>query len=605
MGKYISKRLKNQKLRLERLKNAKSIHNTIPTSTEHVTTTIEKKLKLARAQLNSTSTSTTQPTIEDEFASPDIPYESVNIIVSIGMILNLINKLRCPSCDCVGKMSEKITQRRGLVYNIKFSCICSFEMSFTNSTQLVHPTTKRMDELNMMACVAANIVGIKRTGMTTILGMLNILPPVQIENWNKYQKIYSDALDVVKDESLGRAADEAAEQSSEPADHEGVTNIKVSIDGTWLTRRGHSSLHGIATVCSTSDPSKVLDFECLSRYCTTCSGLLGIKEHSPELYQQLLTQHIASGCEANHSGSSGGMEAAGMVKVFRRSEAKHLLRYATYVADGDANNERALIDAQPYGNMPIQRLQCINHFSKRMRTALETIKNKYKGEKLEDGLPIGGRKGRLTDDKIHQLTVSYGSAIRSHVNDLESMKVACWTTFYHYNSTRENPNYESCDPSKCHICKHKSFDSSKHSIASAVMNVIRPVYEKMCSDETLSKVVDGGTTNPNESYHSYIWSLCPKTQFHSAKYVRDAASLAAVLYNDGYQLSFTKLLQQCGVQSTIPACVRMLQLIDNQRLKEYKIKTKATRQKARQRRILTEQRLNQKEKYTYTTGAFD
>ncbi|CAF4221088.1 unnamed protein product, partial [Adineta steineri] len=31
----------------------------------------------------------------------------------------------------------------------------------------------------MMACVAANIVGIKRTGMTTILGMLNILPPVQ------------------------------------------------------------------------------------------------------------------------------------------------------------------------------------------------------------------------------------------------------------------------------------------------------------------------------------------------------------------------------------------------------------------------------------------
>ncbi|CAF1098023.1 unnamed protein product [Adineta steineri] len=605
MGKYISKRLKNQKLRLERLKNAKSIHNTIPTSTEHVTTTIEKKLKLARAQLNSTSTSTTQSTIEDEFSSPDIPYESVNIIVSIGMILNLVNKLRCPSCDCVGKMSEKITQRRGLVYNIKFSCICSFEMSFTNSTQLVHPTTKRMDELNMMACVAANIVGIKRTGMTTILGMLNILPPVQIENWNKYQKIYSDALDVVKDESLGRAADEAAEQSSEPADHEGVTNIKVSIDGTWLTRRGHSSLHGIATVCTTSDPSKVLDFECLSRYCTTCSGLLGIKEHSPEMYQQLLTQHIASGCEANHSGSSGGMEAAGMVKVFRRSEAKHLLRYTTYVADGDANNERALIDAQPYGNMPIQRLQCINHFSKRMRTALETIKNKYKGEKLEDGLPIGGRKGRLTDDKIHQLTVSYGSAIRSHVNDLESMKVACWTTFYHYNSTRENPNYESCDPSKCHICKHKSFDSSKHSIASAVMNVIRPVYEKMCSEETLSKVVDGGTTNPNESYHSYIWSLCPKTQFHSAKYVRDAASLAAILYNDGYQLSFTKLLQQCGVQSTIPACVRMLQLIDNQRLKDYKLKTKATRQKARQRRILTEQRLNQKEKYTYTTGAFD
>jgi len=61
-----------------------------------------------------------------------------------------------------------------------------------------------------------------------------------------------------------------------------------------------------------------------------------------------------------------------------------------------------------------------------MRTALETLKKEYKGKKLGDNKPIGGRNGRLTDDKIHQLTVYYGSAIRSHVNDLESMKVACW-----------------------------------------------------------------------------------------------------------------------------------------------------------------------------------
>ncbi len=121
------------------------------------------------------------------------------------MILNLINKLSCPLCYRVGKMSQKVTQRRGLLYHITFSCTCSFETTFTNSTQLVHSATARMDELNMMACVAANVAGIKRTGMTTILGILNILPPVQIENWKKYQEIYSNALDVVKDESLGRA----------------------------------------------------------------------------------------------------------------------------------------------------------------------------------------------------------------------------------------------------------------------------------------------------------------------------------------------------------------------------------------------------------------
>jgi hypothetical protein len=208
-----------------------------------------------------------------------------------------------------------------------------------------------------------------------------------------------------------------------------------------------------------------------------------------------------------------------------------------------------------------------------MRTALETLKKSYKGKKLEDGLPSGGRNGRLTDDKIHKLTVYYGSAIRSHVNDLKSMKTACWglycwclfsqnnfllAAFYHYNSTRDNPNHDYCDPSKCHLYRFKTFDHKKHSLPPAVMKAILPVYEKMCSDAVLSKVVDGGTTNPNESYHSYIWSLCPKTQFHSGQYVRDAASLAAILYNDGYLLSIVKLLEQCGIRSTVSACLRML-----------------------------------------------
>ncbi|CAF1489991.1 unnamed protein product [Adineta steineri] len=599
MGKkYIDKRLQNQNVRFKRLKSTKVIDNNVRTSIEHVSTTIEKKIRLSRAQLLTKSTATTQTTIEDEdeSVSYDIPYTNVNIIVSINMILDLVNKFRCPSCGRVGKMSEKVTQRRGLLYHITFSCKCSYETQFKNSTELVHSSTLRMDELNMMACVAANVVGMKRTGMTTVLGMLNILPPVQTKSWKKYQKIYSDALDVVKDKSLRRAAREARKQSSESADQQAITNIKVSVDGTWLTRRGHSSLHGIATVCSTSDPPKVLDFECLSRHCTTCSGLLGIREHNPEMYEQLVEEHIQSGCEANHKGSSGGMEAA---------ESKYLLRYTTYIGDGDANNERALRDAQPYEDITIKRLQCINHFSKRMRTALETLKKKYKGDKLEDDKPIGGRSGRLTDDKIHQLTVYYGSAIRSHVNDLESMKAACWATFHHYNSTRENPNHDYCDPTKCHIYRYKSFDTSKHTMAPAVMKAIRPVYEKMCSDDTLSKVVDGGTTNPNESYHSCIWSLCPKTQFHSAKYVQDAASLAALIYNDGYQLSIMELLEKCGIKSKTPACVRMTKLLDNQRIKENKVKNKSTKQKARQQRILTEQSLNKKEKYNYARGGFD
>ena len=130
MGKkYISKRLQNQNLRLEHYKNTNSIDNTVQTSTEHLTTTTEKKLKLSRAQLRARSTSTTQSTIEDEdeppfvddeSASHDIPFNSVNIIVSIGMILNLVNKLSCPVCNRVGKMSSKSysTSRSPVPYHV-------------------------------------------------------------------------------------------------------------------------------------------------------------------------------------------------------------------------------------------------------------------------------------------------------------------------------------------------------------------------------------------------------------------------------------------------------------------------------------------------------
>lgn len=137
------------------------------------------------------------------------------------------------------------------------------------------------------------------------------------------------------------------------------------------------------------------------------------------------------------------------------------------------------------------------------------------------------------------------------------------------------------------------------------MDAIRPVFDKMCSEDVLSKVVDGGTTNANESYHSYIWSLCSKTQFHSGHYVQDAASLAAILYNDGYKLSIIQLLEQCGIRSTTAACYRMLSVMDRQRVKEQTVKTAATRQQHRQRKLLAEQRLNNEEQYIYSRGAFD
>ena len=80
--------------------------------------------------------------------------------------------------------------------------------------------------------------------------------------------------------------------------------------------------------------------------------------------------------------------------MFSRSISKHNLRYTSYIADGDTKNDVNITQSKPYGDCSLIRRQCINHFSKRMKTRLTTIKKKYGRTHLDDNKTIGG-KGRL------------------------------------------------------------------------------------------------------------------------------------------------------------------------------------------------------------------
>ena len=65
-----------------------------------------------------------------------------------------------------------------------------------------------------------------------------------------------------------------------------------------------------------------------------------------------------------------------MVTMFGRSVSKHDLRYTAYIADGDTKNDISISQSRPYGDLLMERKQCINHFAKRMKTRLSTIKKK-------------------------------------------------------------------------------------------------------------------------------------------------------------------------------------------------------------------------------------
>ncbi|KAL8616728.1 hypothetical protein ACOMHN_017766 [Nucella lapillus] len=181
----------------------------------------------------------------------------------------------------------------------------------------------------------------------------------------------------------------------------GVLNISVSIDGSWQ-KRGHSSHNGVVTVIETMT-GLVVDFIALSNYCQGCES--GPKPEDAN-YEQWAQDH-RSKCQKNIHCSPGAMEMEGAVKISERSVDLHGFRYTEMLGDGDAKTYKRVIEADPYEGYPIEKLECVNHVTKRMGTALRNLVQKRKAQSQT----ISGR-GRLTDIRIKKLTNYYGSAIK-------------------------------------------------------------------------------------------------------------------------------------------------------------------------------------------------
>lgn len=92
----------------------------------------------------------------------------------------------------------------------------------------------------------------------TFCSVMNLSPP------NKRFTLHIEyALSTVRDRSMREAAAEAVKEN------DGATDIANAFDGTWQ-RRGYSSLNGVVTATSFGT-GKVLDVECLSKYCQICT----------------------------------------------------------------------------------------------------------------------------------------------------------------------------------------------------------------------------------------------------------------------------------------------------------------------------------------------
>ena len=117
-------------------------------------------------------------------------------------------------------------------------------------------------------------------------------------------------------------------------------------------------------------PGKALDCEIMSKECRLCMPWRA-KEATPD-FPDWWEGHQHE-CQANFSGSSGAMDAAGLLAIIQRSIEKHNARYVEFLGDGDSKAHKNLVEKEIYGAVPVEKLDCVGHVQRRLGSGLHSL----------------------------------------------------------------------------------------------------------------------------------------------------------------------------------------------------------------------------------------
>ncbi|KOC61418.1 hypothetical protein WH47_06585 [Habropoda laboriosa] len=156
---------------------------------------------------------------------------------------------------------------------------------------------------------------------------------------------------------------------------------------------------------------------------------------------------------------------------------------------------------------------------------------------------IGGKgTGKLTEKVIAELTKYYGLAIRRNPNSVEEMRKGIWATYFHKSSTNERRQRQNCPPGKDSWCKWRQAEAAgtvenytheKPPLNDKVLEILKPIYEDLSSDQLLERCIRAETQNNSESLNAIIWTFAPK-DIHSGAKIVEIATFLAIIFNEGF-----------------------------------------------------------------------
>ncbi|KAL7644095.1 UNVERIFIED_CONTAM: hypothetical protein RMT77_004918 [Armadillidium vulgare] len=415
--------------------------------------------------------------------------------------------------------------------------------------------TKETDIIGLRLSIGAMETGIGYTALHKLMSKIN-LPTISLAQFHinlenslavieqLVEKMKDQAADIVKRHYISIGTEY----------QEGLMNIEVSFDGTWLTR-GYGSLIGLGFVVDV-ETGIILDYHILSKYCNSCTQFKRKKHLNEEEKQAWKEQHKEK-CLANHEKekSSSSMEGKIAEVLFARSKERGL-RYTTILSDEDSSTFNKLQKLNPYGeSFPITKQNCLNHINKKIYRRLD---------KLQTTQHLGGKgKGKLTQNTATIFANFYRNFVKKFYDDKTLLKKNIFASVFHHAATDKYPFHQLCPigpDSWCQFQKdifnkvpipgtwHDNKNNRKYSLGEDAAKAVLEVMISMTSDEVLN-LVSRKTQNMNESLHSKVWSIIPKSKFRGIKQVQYATATVSLIHNCGEKAA--NILQCLGIDSGV------------------------------------------------------
>ncbi|CAF4205860.1 unnamed protein product, partial [Rotaria sordida] len=174
----------------------------------------------------------------------------IYLIIHMKSLISLLKQTFCSECNHLWDGSPSIKTRNGLYMHVEFICSNCGRITHLYSSPQVQDG--RRQEINARLELGATLCGLGYNGIIKLLGALKLPPPPQQRKYNETQEFILNYVEKCQEQSMIAAVEEAIAETGS------ARELTLSGDGAWLTR-GHTSVHGVSAMYSTTKHPKILD----------------------------------------------------------------------------------------------------------------------------------------------------------------------------------------------------------------------------------------------------------------------------------------------------------------------------------------------------------